>query len=309
MISFLSSPKAFLGIAKSIQINAINSWKAVHPDVEIILYGDSEGTDKICFDLDILQVKNIDSSPSGIPYFNAIVNHANLHAKYDIQIYLNCDILMTSGVVSIIKNVNLQKFLLIGQRIDLTEGTDLDVTQDSWRQNLVELSEQRRANFHPPTGIDYFIFKRGLWDGLLPLIIGRGGYDNALLAYCLKQNIQIIDGSYVNIAVHQYHDYGHVTGGESIVMHGDDAAMNMIIHNVKHSAPIITDSNLKILSEGFICDNDRCCKLRRFELFLRYRLNLVILSYGVRFIWRLLNSFRVYKTSPILISDVIKSID
>ena len=48
MITFLASPKDFEGTIGVIQRKAILSWKILHPDNEIFLFGNSKGTKNIC---------------------------------------------------------------------------------------------------------------------------------------------------------------------------------------------------------------------------------------------------------------------
>lgn len=57
MITFLASPKPFKGIAKEQQYRAIRSWLAAAKDVEVILYGDSDGIDEAGLDLGVQVVK------------------------------------------------------------------------------------------------------------------------------------------------------------------------------------------------------------------------------------------------------------
>jgi len=46
MITIFSNPRSFTGPFKILQYNAIRSWKYLHPDVQIILFEDEEGTTK-----------------------------------------------------------------------------------------------------------------------------------------------------------------------------------------------------------------------------------------------------------------------
>jgi hypothetical protein len=96
----------------------------VHSDVEVIIYGDGEGVSEACAEMGVCHVPDTPCSPSGIPYFNGIVGHARIHARHDVQCYLNCDILMMEEVIKAIKPIAFPRYLIIGQRIDLTEGVD-----------------------------------------------------------------------------------------------------------------------------------------------------------------------------------------
>lgn len=306
MITFLSSPKSFSGISYKNQINAIQSWLHVDPNVEVILYGDSPGCKDVCERLGIKHIENIECSPSGVPYFNAIVDHAQKHALYDIQVYLNCDILLTQDILDAIKMANFPKFLMLGQRIDLGDKVTISFQKDNWRLYIETLIRNGDAKLHEPTGMDYFIFTRGLWEGIKPLVIGRAGYDSALISFCLRRNIPVIDGTYVILAIHQHHDYCHVTGKEKEVMSGVDAKNNQRMHEVAHSAPNVIDATWQIYNGQLIRNRSRGDYLRHFESFLRYKKNIIFLSYVIRAIWRVLTGVRVYKLNHMELSEVIE---
>ncbi len=227
MITFLASPKAFTGRAAIQQAAAVRSWLAVAAGVEVILYGDSPGTAECCRALDIRHVPDIASNKRGIPYFGAITGHAAVHARHDLQVYLNCDILLTPHILEAVKHIQLDNFLMIGQRIDLTDGVTVDVDSPDFVNQLNELANAGRINLHPYNGSDYFAFRRGMWSGLPPVIVGRGGYDNALISFCIQQRIPIIDATLKVLAIHQFHDYGHLAGGVAEVFRGEDAKSNL----------------------------------------------------------------------------------
>ena len=211
MITFLASPKPFQGIAKEHQYRAIRSWLAAADDAEVILYGGSAGIDEAGNDLGVRVQKQIGCAPSGVPYFGAIASHAAEHGRHDLQVYLNCDILL-AGIQPGLRD-RFDRFLLIGQRIDLGEGVVVELAQGDWFQRLKDLAGEGKVTLHSPSGIDYFGFRRGMWQTLPTIVIGRCGYDNALLAYFMRNRIPIVDGTFAVTALHQFHDYGHVQGG------------------------------------------------------------------------------------------------
>ena len=43
MLTFFSTPKPFVGHIDVIQRNALRSWRQIHPDIEILLFGDDAG--------------------------------------------------------------------------------------------------------------------------------------------------------------------------------------------------------------------------------------------------------------------------
>jgi len=226
MISILASPKPWHGLAAVHQYNAVKSWLALHPGVEVILYGAAPGTAEACERLGVQHVPHVDATPEGVPYFGAIADHAAEHARCDLQCYVNCDILFTKSLLDATQRVFFKQFLMIGQRIDLAEGVAIDVTNPDFLVEIRNLAEKGMAQLHPPAGSDYFVFPRGLWKGLPPVVIGRGGYDNVLIAFCLKKMIPAIDATPLVLAIHQHHDYSHVAEGASHIFGGDDARTN-----------------------------------------------------------------------------------
>lgn len=285
MITFLASPKTFTGQTAIHQLEAIRSWLAVGVRIEVILYGNSLGTAKVCRELGINHVPDIQATDLGIPYFGAIAAHAAEHACYDVQVYLNCDILLTPHICKAVDNIPFHHFLMIGQRIDLAEGVEVDIADPDLFSQLNALAETDRILLHPPAGSDYFAFRRGMWQDLPPVVIGRGGYDNALIAYCLKHRIPVVDSTLAVLALHQFHDYGHTAGGVGEVFDGRDAKQNLAFVP-RDAIPVLDDANF-ILKDGCVELNlSRGDWLWHYFLSYRYR-KLPILPSFLRLLWRI----------------------
>ena len=304
MITFLSSPKPFTGAARDNQLNAVRSWLKACPGAEVILYGASEGCAEACAALGVKHAPGIACSPSGVPYFDAIARHAQEHARCDTQIYLNCDILIGPGIADALKAVGFPKFLILGQRIDLPPGAKLS-SGDDLLASLRALAPTGAA-LHSVTGMDYFIFPRGLWEGLKPLVIGRALYDSALIGFCLRRGIPVIDATCTIMALHQHHDYSHLKDGEKEVAAGPDAKNNVLVHGVAHSPPNVGDAGWRLIDGRLLKSDFRGDLLRRFEIYLRYRRNMLLASYLVRAVWRALNGLGLYGPRRLELSDVIE---
>ena len=304
MITFLASPKPFNGIAKENQYRAIQSWLNTGENVEVILYGDSDGIEEAGRELGVRVVKQISCAPSGIPYFGSIVAHAADNGKYDLQIYLNCDILL-AGISQALSKIEFPMYLLIGQRIDLANDFFIDLREKGWKQQLTHLVKDGNATLHAPTGIDYFAFRRGMWLDVPSIIIGRGGYDQALLAYCMKMRIPIVDGTFIVTALHQFHDYNHLQGGEEVVMRGADASNNISIARIKRSSPVVSDADYvlkKYQVQAWPCRGDW---LRHLELIMRYNRGWIKVALVLRFIWRGLNMIGLTGAQQLSIEDIM----
>src|SRR5437762_1127846 len=56
MLTLFTTPKPFVGHVAVIQRNALQSWKSLHPHVEVILFGNEEGAAAVCRELGIRHV-------------------------------------------------------------------------------------------------------------------------------------------------------------------------------------------------------------------------------------------------------------
>jgi hypothetical protein len=305
MITFLASPKAFEGKTRIAQTRAILSWLHVHPDAEVILFGEALGADELCKKLGIVYCPNVETSESGVPLFNSIVDFAKNRAKHDLQVFLNCDIILTPSFLSPIGLISWSKFLLIGQRITIDRDVSVDESSEDLISTLNQLAFDRKIKLDPPAAIDYFVFPRGMWSSLPPVIIGRAYYDGALLAHCLRSSIPIIDITFVSPVLHPEHDYQHVKGGRREVFSGHDAKLNQERNGINHSPPTVSDAQWRIESGTLRGNVDRHHWLRSSEIRLRFILNQTTLGLGARIVWRIFYALGLLKNTDPTLSDVL----
>jgi succinoglycan biosynthesis protein ExoL len=286
MISILTSLKPFKGGAIRLQENALSNWRRLNPNIEIILYGDGHGISERAYSFGAKHVSNIKSNSKGIPDFSAIAEHAALYAKFDIQVYLNGDILLPPDFIEQINLVSIRQYLIVGQRIDLACDAVFNPLTSDWNGEIRRCALVGQAQLHDPTGVDYFVFPRGLWKGLAPLIIGRAGYDNALIANCLRKRIPIIDATWSIHAVHQWHDYSHVKG-VSETYDGDEALTNKRLHDIEHSSPNIEEAKWRLIGGRIVTCKGSSNLFRRIEVMCRYHWRMKHVSYVCRAITRI----------------------
>lgn len=305
MITFLTSAKPFSGRNRKNQIRAIQSWLSVTSEVEVIVYGEAEGANDVCDNLGIHYVPDINATESGLPYFNSIVEHAQEKAIYDTQVYVNCDILLNASLLRAIQCIPFSEYLLIGQRVDLDNDIYINPSLNGWFNVLLSEVSKKHVRLHGPSGKDYFVFHRGMWERLPPVIIGRGAYDSALLAHCLRSHIPIIDGTYAIVALHQFHDYAHVSGGLEEVRKGAAAALNRQGSKVLHSAPTVGDSQWELHDGELLRNAYRGDWLRALEMHWRFHKKREFLSLVIRALWRILTATKIYKPNNAVLSNVL----
>ena len=306
-MTILTSPKAFDAQFGPIQERSISSWKKIHPEVDIILFGESPGAAECAERWGLRHVRQIESSASGVPLFNAIVGYAEENGKFARQVYLNADILLPPWFGDVTNPAGLPEYLIAGQRIDLTEGTIFEPEATGWMRRLEALNGDGKASLHMLSGSDYFVFPAGLWRDLPPLVIGRGGYDNALLAYCLRRGIPVIDGTLAIPAVHQWHDYSHVESKAKEVFFGEDAKANTRNHNIVHGAAYLSHADRALLGDGTRVENPRRPLFQKLEVALRFRRNFQLLGYASRMAWRFLRPINRLNTRSLSLGDLIEA--
>jgi hypothetical protein len=228
MLTFFSTPKAFQGHINVIQRNALRSWQRVHPEVEILLFGDDAGAAGVCTELGIRHVPAVRKNRYGTKYLASIYDQAQELARHDLLCHVNCDILLLDDFLRAVQRVASASgpFLLAGRRWDVDIRAPLLFETSGWQDEVRKLAIQTNRQ-RPSQWIDYFVFRKGLFHKQIPeFVIGRPGWDNWLLWYALHSGVRLIDASAVVCAVHQNHDYGYHPEGEKGVWEGEEAQEN-----------------------------------------------------------------------------------
>ena len=87
MISIFAIPKPFQGHINIIQRNAIQSWIALNPKCEIILFGDDYGIADVAKEFNIRHVSEIKKNEFGTPILSSAFSSAQKLAKNNILMY------------------------------------------------------------------------------------------------------------------------------------------------------------------------------------------------------------------------------
>lgn len=247
LLAVFTSFKPFTGAAADIQRRSLANWCTVFPDAEIVNF-ETAADELMPPDL---RTVVIDEGKGKVPLFGSMVRWMEANTGADLFLYANGDILFPLDLGVRFASLPDGSFLLTGQRVDI--GAD----------GIKKL--------HGPSGMDYFIFRRGMFNDLPDVVMGRAYCDSALVAHCLRKRISVIDGSFAIRVEHQFHDYGHVKGGKESVWTGDAAQQNLKINRLRGFAPHCIDATEMLLEDGRIASNVRASLLRRVETEFYYR--------------------------------------
>jgi hypothetical protein len=215
VITFFTTAKAFRGHSAVIQRNALKSWTLLHPDVEVILFGDDEGAAEACRELGLRHEFHVEHHESGMKYLNYMFARAQQIARHDYLCYSNCDIVLMDDFWKAFEKVAAwrKRFLLVGRRWDTDVTQPIDFADPHWASNLRGLALS--TGFHQSPGwIDFFAFSKGLYGHVPPLVVGRSYWDNWLVWTAISARVPVVDSTDFVVPVHQNHEYGYHPQGK-----------------------------------------------------------------------------------------------
>jgi hypothetical protein len=238
-------PKPFLGHIGVIQRNAITSWTKLEPRPEIILFGTEKGVAECAADLGLVHIPDVARNQHGTPLLADLFAQAEKRATHDTLAYVNADIILPAAFTAGVEKTRqaFATFLAVGQRTNLSVREPIDFS-NGWEAVLQERT-RREGQLESYTGIDLFVFPRGMYRDVPPLAIGRVWFDQWCIKYARKKGLPIIDMTPFVPIVHQLHDYNHVAGGKQWVYGGAEADENLVFYGEKpHTYTILSSTHL-----------------------------------------------------------------
>src|SRR5260370_26037662 len=164
MLTIFATPKPFQGHDGIIQKNAIGSWVRLHPECEVVLFGDEPGADGIAEELSVRHVPGVGRSEFGTKCLDHIFARAQGIARHDLLCYVNCDIIFLHTFYESVARVAKwsSQFLMVGRRWDTPLARPLDVETSAGEQELREFA-MRSGKTHLPNAVDYFVVSLALY--------------------------------------------------------------------------------------------------------------------------------------------------
>lgn len=210
MLTLFCVPKPFSGHIKIIQNNALQSWRRLDPDCEILVCGNDEGCAQAAHEVGATHLTDIECNQYGTPLLNSVFENVKEHSRHNLLCYVNSDIILLEDFVSAVKRIRFPNFLMAGQRWDRDIDWPLDFSTPDWAERL-RADALQNGMLHPPGGSDYFVFPRnsGLAE-IPPFAVGRPGWDNWLLYHARSLGMPVVDATGATTVIHQNHDYAHV---------------------------------------------------------------------------------------------------
>jgi hypothetical protein len=259
VLTIFATAKPFRGHVGIIQRNALQSWKALHPGIEIILFGDDDGAADAAQEFGLRHEPHVERNAQGTKRLDFMFARAQVLARREILCYINCDIILMQDFCRALERVRAahRQFLMVGRRWDtditapLAFATPHWVAQarqaPRWEEELRALA-LRHGRRRTAEWIDYFAFSRGLYGPDMPPFVLRVFWDNWLLWKALDSGKPVIDASRSVMAVHQNHDYSYHPQGKAGVWSGEEAGLNLQLAGGWRHLRTIADST-EVLSQ------------------------------------------------------------
>jgi hypothetical protein len=253
MITLFTIPKPLEGEFRRLQENAVGSWRVLGPEVEILLLGDEPGEAELAVRLGVRHLPELARNDYGTPRVNDIFRRGEEAATEPILCYLNADIILGSDFLPAVRIAAglRQRFLMVGRRWNLDVEEKIDFSDPAWEIKIRD-QVRVRGSLEDPSGIDYFIYRQGLWPSIPPFAVGRTMWDNWLIYSARSRGAAVIDATAVLWVIHQNHGYGHHPQGWKGVWKGPEAEQNMELSGglahyftIEDATHILTDRGLR----------------------------------------------------------------
>lgn len=237
-LTVFAVPKLFEGQSDLIQRNAIRSWAALAPHVEIFLFGDrrDEGLAQIADEVSA-RLYECEVNAAGTPLLNDIFEKTHAVARGRCLCYLNADIIVGPEILEVaerLRESELSSFLAIGQRTELKIDSEICFED---RDAIRELDQRRLTEGRLDSAVckDFFLFTKDLFQDLPPFLVGRGNWDNWMVASSKSAGVPVVDVTSVMSVIHQQHDHAHVPGGrKNAYVFGEEARENQRLAGGRH---------------------------------------------------------------------------
>ena len=227
VLTIFTTAKPFRGHIGIIQRNALQSWKALHPGIEIILFDGNEGAAEAAEEFGLRHEGHVEPNELGTKRLDYLFARAQAIARHEILCYINCDIILMQDFWRAIERVSAmhREFLMVGRRWDTEITEAVAFERADWAAEVRELA-LKRGRKRTAEWIDYFAFSRGLYGADMPPFVLRVFWDNWLVWKALDAGKPVVDASRAVLAVHQNHDYSHHPQGKQGAWNGEEAGRN-----------------------------------------------------------------------------------
>ena len=262
-ITIFTIPKAFEGHFGLIQRNAIRSW--IELGLDVIVLGDDAGVAQTAAELGARHLSGLVVNEHGTPLINDAFRLAGQQSTSPILAYCNADVILLKDFVDSVSRIKDSeigsKFLMIGRRTNLNIEREIQFSNRDEIQRL-KSELQSEGQLGPVVCKEYFVFNRDLFQDVPALAVGRGNWDNWMVADAKSKGVAVIDATDSTTAIHQEHDYSHTQDNRmACYVSGEEARENQRLAGGRNLIKGST-ADWKLNAAGQV----RACRMRWMHL-------------------------------------------
>ena len=229
------------------------SWVRLHPQCEVILFGEEAGAAEVAEQLGIRHVPDVRRSEFGTKHLDHIFARAQEIATHDLLCYVNCDIILLPSFHEAVARVARwsPKFLMVGRRWDTPVTEPVDFHASRWEARLSDFA-MRSGKQQGADAVDYFAFPRGLYRDVPPFAVGRVYWDHWMVWQARSMKVPVVDASADVLAIHQDHDYAYHPRGLPGVKTDAESKRNralaggqMHLYTIDHATHRLVDGRIE----------------------------------------------------------------
>ena len=291
MLTVFAVPKPFAGHIGVIQRNAVRSWRALHPECQILLCGDEAGSAEAAFELGVERLLDVDTNDFGTPLLSSVFASVEMRADHDLLCYVNADMLLFPDLVDAVRRVTgaCDRFLVVGETFDLEVSRDLAV--DAAEAQRLEERARAEGTRRGRKAIDFFVFRRGTLGEVLDFAVGRPCWDNWVIWRARSLRMSVVDVTDVATVIHQSHEYGHVQHVRGSRWEGPEGDANFELMRWEERRFSLDDATHVALQDGGLAPKKTSLQHRIRTELVRHDLTVPVarvLDHGYRRLRRLL---------------------
>ncbi len=208
MLTIFTAARPFHARTAAIQRNALRSWTLLHPAVQIILFGDAEGSQEVAWELGIHYEENPQVTASGSVRLDYMFTNAHRCARYSTLCYVPCDTMLLPDFCDALTRVEAlyREFLMVGRSCDLHVSTPVSFGDCDWH-SLLRRQTQMAGREILRDRAAYVAFSRGTCLADIPPIAMDSPYSTKWLIWkALSDQVPVVDASGMALAVQQHGD-------------------------------------------------------------------------------------------------------
>lgn len=189
----------------SLNNRTLHNWRSL-PGVNVIVFSNCSKVKKISEGVG-WTVLPVMREAADCPVLPHMFSQAQQKFKSNFYGYANGDLLFSNGLTNTLQRIfckfwNNEKLLIVGKRTNVFASLLKEINPRT-EEEVEDYALKYGARFQPDA-LDYFITnQRFPWDDFLPLVVGRRGYDNWVLAFARYNNFTVIDASDSVTCLHQ----------------------------------------------------------------------------------------------------------